>query len=146
MLTSQVSQKSRARTSTIRVYSIGRMMNSDSDSDMDANSLKSSYKSRSPVSTGSRVSRPQTPQEHCRNLKLAMEGFQKAERMVKSHEKIVSENHPADIHLCTEYLKEAVISRDQKIVLSPLPPKVIQQSFAVVESLNKHLFYPQHSL
>ncbi|GFQ82912.1 transcriptional repressor protein YY1 [Trichonephila clavata] len=87
------------------------MMNSDSDSDMDAHSLKSSYKSRSTASSRSSVSRSQTPQEHCRNLKKSMEGIEKAERLVKSHEKIVSENHPADIHLFPEYLREA---RDQK--------------------------------
>ncbi|GFQ96452.1 hypothetical protein TNCT_256121 [Trichonephila clavata] len=90
------------------------MMNSDSESDMDANSAKSSYTSRSNASSRSSVSRPQTPQEHCRNLKKAMEGLQKAKNLVLHHEKMVSENHPAAITLFTQYLKEAVISRDQK--------------------------------
>ncbi|GFR19790.1 hypothetical protein TNCT_176331, partial [Trichonephila clavata] len=90
------------------------MMNSDSDSDMDAHSSKSSYKSRSPVSSGSRVSRPQTPQDHCRNLTITMEEIQTAKNTIKTYESLLSQKNPIDIQLFSGRLRDANITRYEK--------------------------------
>ncbi|GFR12165.1 hypothetical protein TNCT_682541, partial [Trichonephila clavata] len=89
-------------------------MNSDSESDMDVHSSKSSYKSRSPVSSGSRVSRPLTPQDHCRNLTSTMEELQRAKNAIITYEAILANKNPIDIELFSGTLRKANITRYEK--------------------------------